>query len=58
MLFIPLGSFRFEKEKPAIVVISNKDTQGHVIVDGLQFIDEEAAKKPAAKKPTAKKGAK
>ena len=57
-LFIPLGSFRFEKEKPAIVVISNKDTQGHVIVDGLQFIDEEAAKKPAAKKPTAKKGAK
>ena len=57
-LFIPLGSFRFEKEKPAIVVISNKDTQGHVIVDGLQFIDEEAAKKPAAEKPTAEKGAK
>ncbi|MEE3180876.1 MAG: DUF1549 domain-containing protein, partial [Planctomycetota bacterium] len=57
-LFIPLGSFRFEKEKPAIVVISNKDTQGHVIVDGLQFIDEEAAKKPAAKKPVAKKGGK
>ena len=57
-LFIPLGRFRFEKEKPAIVVISNKDTQGHVIVDGLQFIEEEAAKKPAAKKPAAKKGGK
>ena len=57
-LFIPLGSFRFEKEKPAIVVISNKDTQGHVIVDGLQFIEEEAAKKPAAKKPAAKKDGK
>jgi len=49
-LFISLGSFRFEKEKPAIVVISNKDTRGVVIVDGLQFIEEEAAKKPAARK--------
>jgi hypothetical protein len=57
-LFIPLGSFRFEKEKPAIVVISNKDTRGHVIVDGLQFIEDGAAKKPVAKKPTAKKGGK
>jgi hypothetical protein len=47
-LFIPLGSFRFEKEKPAIVVISNKDTRGVVIVDGLQFIEEEAAKKQKA----------
>ncbi|MFP6737740.1 MAG: DUF1549 domain-containing protein, partial [Planctomycetota bacterium] len=54
-LFIPLGRFRFEKEKPAIVVISNKDTQGHVIVDGLQFIEDGAAKKPAVKKNTAKK---
>ena len=49
-LFIPLGSFRFEKEKPAIVVISNKDTRGVVVVDGLQVIEEEAGKKPAAKK--------
>jgi hypothetical protein len=57
-LFIPLGRFRFEKEKPAIVVISNKDTRGHVIVDGLQFIEDGTAKKPAAKKPTEKKGGK
>ena len=57
-LFIPLGSFRFEKEKPAIVVISNKDTQGHVIVDGLQFIEKDAAKKAAAEKPSPKKGGK
>ena len=57
-LFIPLGRFRFEKEKPAIVVISNKDTQGHVIVDGLQFIEDGTAKKPAVKKPAPKKGGK
>ncbi len=49
-LFTPLGTFRFEKEKPAIVVISNKDTRGVVVVDGLQVIEEEAGKKPAAKK--------
>ena len=59
-LFIPLGRFRFEKDKPAIVVISNKDTQGHVIVDGLQFIEDGAptAKKAAAKKPGPAKGGK
>ena len=57
-LFIPLGRFRFEKEKPAIVVISNKDTQGHVIVDGLQFIEDGTAKKPVVKKPAPKKGGK
>jgi hypothetical protein len=57
-LFIPLGRFRFEKEKPAIVVISNKDTRGHVIVDGLQFIEDGTAKKPAVKKPAPKKGGK
>jgi hypothetical protein len=62
--FLSLGKFRFEAE--AVVVISNKDTNGHVIVDAVQFLlpDQlaEAKKQDAnlkattlAKKPAAKK---
>ena len=62
--FLSLGKFRFEAE--AVVVISNKDTDGHVIVDAVQFLLPEqlaAAKKQdasfktaaVAKKPAAKK---
>ena len=36
--FHPIGSFRFTKDKPAVVIISNKATTGHVIVDAVQFL--------------------
>ena len=33
-----LGTFAFAAEKPAVVVISNTGTDGHVIIDAIQFI--------------------
>ncbi len=37
-LFHSLGTFRFEAGKPAAVVIGNKDTDGFVIVDAVQWL--------------------
>ncbi len=56
-LFKPLGRFRFEAGKSASVTITNKDTNGYVIADAIQFVSlEELEKdnpKPAvAKEPT------
>ncbi len=36
-LWIELGEFRFD-QKPAVVTISNKDSDGYVIVDAVQFV--------------------
>ncbi len=36
--FISLGQYRFEADNVASVTISNKNTDGHVIVDAIQFI--------------------
>lgn len=33
-----LGSFRFEANGQAYVMISNQDADGHVIIDGVQFL--------------------
>jgi len=37
-LFSPLGRFRFDRSRPAVVVISNKGTNGHVIIDAVRFV--------------------
>ncbi|HWC89725.1 MAG TPA: FAD-dependent oxidoreductase, partial [Pirellulales bacterium] len=37
-LFQPLGTFHFERGKPAIVVISNAHADGYVIVDAVQLL--------------------
>ncbi len=38
--FFPIGTFRFSAERPAVVVISNEGTDGHVILDAVQFLPE------------------
>lgn len=37
-LFVSLGKFEFAKEQPAIVEVSNDKTDGHVIVDSVQWV--------------------
>jgi hypothetical protein len=36
--FLSLGTHRFNKGRRGAVVISNRDTDGHVIIDAVQFI--------------------
>ncbi len=36
--FVSLGVFRFVADRPAVVTISNEHTDGHVIVDAVQFV--------------------
>lgn len=43
-LFVSLGTFEFNENLPARVVISNKGTDGHVIVDAVQFLTPAEAK--------------
>ncbi len=40
-LFISLGTFRFMREEPAIVTVSNTGADGYVIADAVQFIPVE-----------------
>jgi hypothetical protein len=35
---VPLGTYRFEAGEPACVTISNRGTDGHVVVDAVQFV--------------------
>jgi hypothetical protein len=37
-LFVSLGEFEFSAESPAAVVVCNRDTDGHVIVDAVQWL--------------------
>ena len=37
-LFTSLGTFRFEADNQSSVTISNEETDGHVIVDAVQFL--------------------
>jgi len=37
--FVSLGSFSFKKDIPAIILISNKGTNGFVIADAVQFLE-------------------
>ncbi len=39
-LFISLGSYRFAREEPAVVEISNADADGYVSVDAVQWLRE------------------
>ena len=45
-----LGVFRFEQGQPAQVIVSNKDADGYVVVDGVQFIPAEIARQERAGK--------
>jgi len=37
-MWVSLGKFEFRANKPARVIVSNKDTDGHVIVDAVQWL--------------------
>ncbi len=43
-----LGVFRFEAEKKAAVIVSNKGATGYVVVDGVQFVPAEIAQSERA----------
>lgn len=36
--FVELGSWEFSSGEPAVVVVANKGTDGHVIVDAVRFV--------------------
>ena len=36
-IWITLGKFRFEKDGQAFVIVSNADSDGHVVVDAVHF---------------------
>ena len=36
-----LGTFSFTPDQPATVVITNQDTDGHVIIDAIQWLPKE-----------------
>src|SRR5690606_11600692 len=60
--FRDLGVFRFITDQQAVVVVSNTGTDGHVIVDAVQFltpeeikqVQEDAKKQPVATNTPAK----
>jgi hypothetical protein len=37
-LFVSLGKFEFDADKPAAVVVSNRDADGYVIIDAVQWV--------------------
>jgi hypothetical protein len=37
-IWVSLGEFRFEKDGQAFVLVSNEESDGHVIVDAIQFL--------------------
>ena len=37
-LFHSVGTYRFAKDEPAVVVIGTQDANGHVLVDAVQFV--------------------
>ena len=52
-LFISLGTFRFEADNKSTVTISNKGTDGYVMVDAVQFIKKVESVKDADDKSKA-----
>ena len=38
-LFISLGKFQFTANEDAVVEVSNEGTDGHVIIDAVQWIE-------------------
>ncbi|MFK7770175.1 MAG: DUF1553 domain-containing protein [Mariniblastus sp.] len=45
-IFISLGTFRFEADNKSSVTISTTDTDGHVIVDAVQFLKKDKSAQP------------
>jgi hypothetical protein len=39
--FVSLGTYAFTAEKPAVVTVSNAGTDGHVIIDAVQWVAAE-----------------
>jgi hypothetical protein len=37
-LFISLGTFEFSAKEPAVVIVSNKEADGYVIIDAVQWL--------------------
>lgn len=37
-LFVSLGEFDFDADKPAIVTVSNQGADGHVVIDAIQWL--------------------
>ena len=37
-LFLPLGVFEFQAGAPAVVTVSNRDSNGYVVVDAVQWV--------------------
>ena len=46
-LWQPLGKFRFEPGGQAFVIVSNEDSDGHVIADAIQFLPETSTNTPS-----------
>ena len=44
-VLLPLGTFRFEKGRSGFVEIGNKGTDGHVIIDAVQWLPADATPK-------------
>jgi hypothetical protein len=38
VLFVTLGTFRFDADNPASVTISNRDANGYVVADAVQWL--------------------
>jgi hypothetical protein len=38
-LLEPLGTFRFRKGRQGYVEIGNQDTDGHVVIDAVQWVE-------------------
>ncbi|TLD70944.1 DUF1553 domain-containing protein [Phragmitibacter flavus] len=54
--FVSLGTFTFEKDGDAYLIISNEGTEGFVTVDLLQFLPEGSSDQLAAKPTDKQKG--
>ncbi|MFV0444992.1 MAG: DUF1553 domain-containing protein [Planctomycetaceae bacterium] len=52
-LFISLGRHRFAADTPARVIVSNRQANGHVIIDAVQFLPEKATPRGGNSPPTA-----
>lgn len=54
-LFVSLGEFDFSADSPAVVSLSNRDTDGYVIADAVQFLRVDASKpSPPGSNPDSK----
>ena len=56
--FVSLGTFRFDRNGQWFVLVSNEGTKGHVSVDAVQFLPEEAAAVPVKAAAAAPQAAK